>query len=537
MIDVITLIMVILMAIGLLIMNVYILLYFSHPDDKGNTLGYVLKAIVILGLTLSWCQVLLLPLDVSNNRTFGGGLNMKIFWYIIIGASIIYIIIIFPISKALYEADDDWSCCDKIKHSLCCFLVALIFYVGITVVLYISIGKAQISVKRIICDYKIMSQKSDIEILNFNGSCNTFSKNLEIKVNILIYATGIMTFISWVAFALFGGIGLAAVPLDFFYSFLTRPKSINSCDMDKRRIELISELEDLKILGSEVSDLEKRGANKKFFFSRDRRNYNRKINEFRARYTLDKEEFHIVNASNEIIKKNNCVVVCYYLLLPIAIITSIISLLWVIQFICSYFYIKNGRPGYPFLAYLFIFFQDHSIAFLSFAFFAIFCLYLLFCTIKGNFKFGVRILCCWSIYPMKKEETYMNAFLFNISLVLLSSFAITQYCSDCFSDYVVFTDIDSLSNVLIKNLIFFKYFYRYHIFQYIYFVIFVISFVYLIRRPVDKPRNLYEKNEKLKEIEMAKKDKAEIEMLKNKKKKKEDEITNDISFNNSEPKK
>ena len=535
MIDVITLIMVILMAVGLLIMNVYILLYFSHPDDKGNILGYVLKGIVIIGLTLSWAQVLLLPLDVSNNRTFGGGLNMKLFWYIIIGASIIYILIIFPICKALYEADEDWTICDKIKHSLCCFLVTLILFIGITVVLYISIGKSNVSVKKIVCDYQ-KNDNSKNEILNFKDSCSSTSKNLEIKVNFLIYATGVLTFVSWIAFALFGGIGLAAVPLDFFHSFLTRPKSIKSSDMDKRRIDLIRELEDLKLLGSEVADLEKRGANKKFFFTPDRRNYNRKINELRGRYSLCKEEFHIVNASNEIIKKNNCVVVCYYLLLPIAVITSILSILWIIQFICSYFYIKKGRPGYPFLAYLFIFFQDHSISFLSFAFFAIFCLYLLFCTIKGNFKFGIRILCCWSVYPMEKENTYMNSFLFNITLILLSSFAIIQFCSDCFSDYVAFTDIDSLSNVLIKNLVFFKYFYRYHIFQYFFFAIFIISFVYLICRPVNKPRNLYERNKKYEEKEMAKKDKAELEMLKNKKKEKhienENEGTKDISTNN-----
>ena len=91
---------------------------------------------------------------------------------------------------------------------------------------------------------------------------------------------------------------------------------------------------------------------------------------------------------------------------------------------------------------------------------------------------------------MKKGKTYMNSFLFNISLILLGSMAITQFVSDCLSDYVAFTDVDALFNSIIKNLRFFKYFYRYHIFQYILFVVFVLSLIYLICRPVDKPIDL-----------------------------------------------
>ena len=81
---------------------------------------------------------------------------------------------------------------------------------------------------------------------------------------------------------------------------------------------------------------------------------------------------------------------------------------------------------------------------------------------------------------MEKGRTYMNSFLFNISLVLLGSMAITQFVTDCLSDYVAFTDVDALFNTLIKNLKFFKYFYRNHVFQYVLFAIFVLSLFYMI---------------------------------------------------------
>ena len=114
----------------------------------------------------------------------------------------------------------------------------------------------------------------------------------------------------------------------------------------------------------------------------------------------------------------------------------------------------------------------------------------------------------------------MNSFLFNISLILLGSMAITQFVSDCLSDYVAFTDVDALFNSIIKNLRFFKYFYRYHIFQYILFVVFILSFIYLICRPADKPIDTFKgkrnfnqgkKEENIKKKKKAKNDDKDTE--------------------------
>ena len=494
--DILTLIMMIVVTIVLLISNIYILLYFSHPDDRTSCAGWFLKILVIIGLTLAWFQVLLLPLDVNNIRTFGSGLNMKILWYILFISIIIYVLILFPISSSYYEADEDWSCCEKFQHSIGWFIVYFIFFGGISIVLYFTIGYAKVPVQSISCNYNSflnISSSIDISSLQNLDSLCTINKDdsIELKVSFIVYAIAILTFVSWFVFSFFGGIGLAAVPLDFFYSFFTRPKSMSGRNLKKRKNLLLTELEELKSLGNEINDMVQRGANRRCFLSGEKRRYNNKKHEFTARYALAEEEFHVVNASIESRIKNNLVVLCYYCLLPFGIITSILSIIWIIQFSCSYFYIKNGRPGYPFLSYLLVFFQDNGVSFLSFFIFAILCLYLLFCLIKGNFKFGVRILCCWTIHPMKKDKTYMNSFIFNVSLILLGSCAITQFCTDSLYDYVSFTDIDSLFNVMIKHLKFFSIFYEYHIFQYIYFGIFILSFIVLICRPTDRVQSLY----------------------------------------------
>ena len=483
--DWLTVIVVFLLVIALLVTNIYVLAYFCHPDDRGSFIGWVMKIIVIIGLTLAWIQVLLLPLDVSNNRTFGGGLNMRIFWYIIYILTIIYILVISPLASSYYDADFSWSCKEKILHSLCWFFIYFVFFLLITIILYASLGKADVPIKNISCNYLNNTQDSFSSSNINNIDCKDENEEIEIKVNFLIYSIAVLLFVSWLLFAFFGGIGLAAIPIDLFCSFRKRQKHMRSKEIDRRKNVLIKNIEELRALGNEIKKLESSRYNRNCKFSSKRREYDRKCSQFRAGYMLVNEEYKIVNAENEARKKGNCVILLYYLLIPLSIFAAIFTLLWIIQFVCSYFIRKNGRPGYPFLARMYIFFNDHDLAFLSFFIFSILSLYLLLCVIKGNFKFGVRILCCWEIFPMKKDGTYMNSFLFNVTLILLASCSITQFCADCLEDYVAFTDINMIFNIQIRYLKFFKFFYNYHIFQYILFVIFAISLIYLLVRPSD----------------------------------------------------
>jgi LMBR1 domain-containing protein 1 len=131
--------------------------------------------------------------------------------------------------------------------------------------------------------------------------------------------------------------------------------------------------------------------------------------------------------------------------------------------------IIDNKPYYPFLNNLFVFLQNNGLGFLATAFFALFCLYLLWASIKGNLKFGMRMFLI-NIHPMKKNETYMNSFLFNIMLILLTSVSVTQFCAESFRDYTTMTDIDIIFSTQIKYLKFFSYFFKYKVFEYALFV-------------------------------------------------------------------
>jgi hypothetical protein len=86
---------------------------------------------------------------------------------------------------------------------------------------------------------------------------------------------------------------------------------------------------------------------------------------------------------------------------------------------------------------------------------AIFSLYLLFCVVAGNFKFGMRFLCI-TLHPMKINGTYMNSFLFNLILILLCTFPVIDFCTAAFAGYARFSSIYQFFGVQMQHLIFFS---------------------------------------------------------------------------------
>ncbi len=59
----------------LLIVGLYFVIKYQHPDDKND--AYVPKLVVWLGLVLAGATVLLLPLDVANNEGYAGTIFMS----------------------------------------------------------------------------------------------------------------------------------------------------------------------------------------------------------------------------------------------------------------------------------------------------------------------------------------------------------------------------------------------------------------------------------------------------------------------------
>jgi len=67
-------------------------------------------------------------------------------------------------------------------------------------------------------------------VANYN-SPGTYSKGTEVSMDISvgppIYIIGMLSFVGWIFFVLFGGVGLTALPLDLIIEFKNRPVIVN----------------------------------------------------------------------------------------------------------------------------------------------------------------------------------------------------------------------------------------------------------------------------------------------------------------------
>jgi LMBR1 domain-containing protein 1 len=349
------------------------------------------------------------------------------------------------------------------------------------VISYAFLSKAEVPVRAIMCSLVDIQPSNST---NFTmSSCNSNDTSFEIDVSFPIYTIGLLSFISWFLFVIFGGIGLAALPLDFIYDFNTRPVKMSPRELADKKRFLLLETKKVKELGEIAKSLEDKGALKKTIFSSEKREYNATMRKLRASVCVLDNEYQMIEIQSEL---NDEWVLKYWFGLLLGIICLILSLSWFIHIILYFIVIPNGQPLHPFLNNLLVFLVENNVGFMATAFFAMFCLYLLLAAIKGNVKFGLRILLCWAVHPMKRNETYINSFLFNISLILLCSVSVTQFCAAAFKDFAVMTDVDLIFTTQIRYMKFFRYFFQYHVFEYALFGFTVLSTIYLLCRPSDK---------------------------------------------------
>ena len=136
----------------------------------------------------------------------------------------------------------------------------------------------------------------------------------------------------------------------------------------------------------------------KLVFNKEKRYYNNLLRQFRAAVCVIDNEYQLIEIQNDLNDKS---VLLYWLGLPIGIICLLLSLSWFLHILLYFIIIPYGMPIYPFLNILLLYLVEKNVSFLATGFFALFCLYLLFAAIKGNVKFGLRIMFCWPVHPMK----------------------------------------------------------------------------------------------------------------------------------------
>ena len=417
----------------------------------------------MLSLILTWAQTLALPLDVSNSRGSGAGLDMDIFWQIEYMTIFIFIIFLLPAAMFFSESNEDesfWSrLCYTIKH-----MIFVLIVVGLVLgIMYGVIGYTSIPVETYKCS--ISDETHSAGQLPESDKCETGSIDLKIQVTFPVYVMGLMSFVGWWLLVMFGGIGISAIPLDLINSYRFRPIKKSAMELQANERSLKARSQDLLERANEIKLSQNSiDAETSWFRKRSLKNkLRRDMNKFQADTLLLELDYAIYMQEKGIAHKNP---LWYLLYLILGIFFSIVSAVWLLH-ILLYMLIKNedNVPVTPFLNEVLTGLQYPGVTFIGTAVYAFLAIYLMYACIKGNVKFGLRFFFCFQAHPMKKDETPMNSMLFNCILILICSVSVTLFMVKALELYTRLSMINNMFGIQIKYLEFFKYFYTNNVFE------------------------------------------------------------------------
>lgn len=178
-------------------------------------------------MTLTEALVLMLPLDVSNQSS-NGGIPTDIIWEVLYIAIAVVGLGLIPFGIFFYEADDPAESHNSIWKQLLTasiyeFVIVAIF-IALTAILWATMGVAEVPVVQISGEILTPSQVSSALICQ---TCTATNQTVDYNVTFILYLMTVMSFLGLVLLVVFGGVGLASIPIDFFLGYKYRPKRIS----------------------------------------------------------------------------------------------------------------------------------------------------------------------------------------------------------------------------------------------------------------------------------------------------------------------
>ncbi|WZY83557.1 hypothetical protein YC2023_029941 [Brassica napus] len=495
------------------ISSVYLLVNYQHPDDANQ--AYFPKFVVVFGLSIAMISILMLPADVANRHAcrhaiYNGACNltlpMKDLWLAVYIVDAILVFFVIPFAMFFYEGDQEKTMGKRIKSALLwvvstavvCALVLGILYadkftsLGLVLryfvmfllgIAYSVIGKVDFSVRHLASgttSFPTSWQFSNNQpcIGNTARQCSAFTasvaseKTWTMRTTFPEYVVALPTIVGSVLFTIFGGVGIACLPLGLITAFIRRPKAvITRSQYIKEATELGKKARELKKAADGLRQEEKGGAKG--------RAWRKNVKAVEKELLQLEEDVNLLEEAYPQGEKAETAwaftVLGYLAKFILGIIGLIVSIAWVAHIII---YLLVDPPLSPFLNEVFIKLDDVW-GLLGTAAFAFFCFYLLLAVIAGAMMLGLKLVFI-TIHPMKWGATLMNSFLFNVGLILLCSISVIQFCATAFGYYAQATAAQEIFGHTLQSLRGIKYLYKYNVFQIGFVILAGLTFLYYI---------------------------------------------------------
>eukprot|EP00158_Paraphelidium_tribonemae_P004492 Partr_v1_DN26785_c0_g1_i3_m8910 putative LIMR family len=476
-------------AVLVLIASVYFLVYFQHPDDKWVAWGP--KIVVILGVTLCCLNVLVLPLDVANQGgqlDAIGGLPMEGITLGLFVASIILAAAAVPFMMFYYEGLDDSE--DKGSDPIAQIIYAvkwssislIVFFTGCSLLWYYY-GYAE---------FRIVELESRLHDhgpapLTYTNYCvttaclRTTGLVEKVEVSYIMYMVALASFVGWVLFAIFGGVGLAAFPFDLVLGYKNRPKKIGLTEYSEKKKSIGDQASLLLQDAAAIAQKKKESNKKQSFASQKARALKKSENGFKRDVLNLESQWKRLEDSYKHGGGNPLV---QWFLLAVGLIGSLISFFWFVHILI--YVLPLAAEQKPISPFLNSFFENtFPVPIIGIVFYGMFTFWLLLCVMKGTIKLGVRFLII-TVHPIVMGESMMSSLLFNVGIMLFCSMAVTQFCSVAFGEYARFTASATIFGSQLQNIRGIKWVYS--ILQYVLPVMTFLTSMYVSIHPFSKKK-------------------------------------------------
>lgn len=491
--NIILVVIVIVVCVLTLIFNTYLLVNYQHPDDSNQ--AYFPKIIVILGLSVAELSILMLPADIANQHAcqhaiYNGACNltlpMKQLWLAVYIVNAILVFFIIPFAIFYYEADQDKTAFRRVCGALMWVAMTAVVVGLVLGILYGLVGKVDFTVQRL--SSVATSFTTDFSSLTQSHPCLGTTSAERVSCYAYLapnskatwtfdtsfpeYVVALTTIVGSVLFSIFGGVGIACLPLSMIFSFLRRPKALIT------RSQYIKEATELGKRGRDIREVAQALQREERSGSKGRKwRKNVKMIQQELLYLEDD-----VKALEEVYPQGEqadaawaMTVLGYLSNFLLGIIGLCVSVMWVLHIIL---YMLLQPPVSPFLNEVFIK-LDSAWGLLGTVAFAFFCFYLLLAVIAGEMQLGLRIVFV-TIHPMKWGGTLMNSFLFNVGLILLCSISVIQFTATAFAVYAQATSVQEIFGNTLESLRGIKYLFRYNVFQIVFVLLAIVTLIYYL---------------------------------------------------------
>mmetsp|Transcript_9110 Transcript_9110/g.13586 ORF Transcript_9110/g.13586 Transcript_9110/m.13586 type:complete len:285 (+) Transcript_9110:42-896(+) len=270
---------IVLLIILMLVINVYLLVHWQHPDDQNESI--LARLLILYGFQLSAVSVLMLPLDVANDggnpacdsqsmltlssTLYCGGINMYYLWESMFVMIYFTVIVLIPFATFYYESDSIDIMDPSLQKSrfwpaVMQESVLVVFFLIILLALFFT---NQGTTNLPVTNFNFALDELSVEEYTFsestrsngvflsplltlsNSQSNSLSSlatsntdYISYPVTFPVYLIGLFGWLGWWFFALFAGVGLTTLPFDLTCEYFWRPHVLAPDELANMEVEL-----------------------------------------------------------------------------------------------------------------------------------------------------------------------------------------------------------------------------------------------------------------------------------------------------------